>query len=92
MGCKLFRASEMSDLGIARERFCGDRPMYDPENIGMETILYRVSMGTGNAIIAKETAGPMPSCEKPVKLTASFLPRNELVRRFRLTHPIPLPE
>jgi len=94
VGWKLFRASEISDLEITGERFSGNRPGYDPDNLEMTTVYCCVSLGTG----ADGGAEPAPKVEKmpyyetPQKPTPSYLTHNELMRRFRLSHPIPLPE
>jgi len=45
VGWKLFRASEMEDLGITTEHFTGDRPGYDPDDVGMATIYCCVPRG-----------------------------------------------
>ena len=99
VGWKLYRASEISDLEITKERFSGDRPRYDPDNPEMTTIYCCVAIGTGDEGRAEEIAAPVPKIERkilcyetPRKQTAVFLTHNELMRRFRFAHPIPLPE
>jgi len=93
-GWKLYRASEISELEISKERFSGDRDGYDPDNLEMTTIYCCVSPGTG----ADGGAEPAPKVEKmpyyetPPKPMPLYLTHNELMRRFRLSHPIPLPE
>jgi hypothetical protein len=94
VGWKLYRASEMEDLGVTAEHFSGDRPGYEPDNVAMATIYCCVSPVTYDEGRAREAPKiePMPGYEKPKKPVAVFLNHNELMRRFRFTHPIPLPE
>ena len=99
VGWKLYRASEISDLEITHEEFSGDRAGYDPDNPKVTTIYCRVTKGTGGEVRAEEPVVPVPKIERkipryeiPRKQTIVFLTHNELMRRFRLTHPIPLPE
>ena len=89
VGWKLFRASEISDLEITGERFSGDRPGYDPDAVEMTTVYCCVSIGAEPVL--KIERG-IPSSEMPREQTAVYLTHNELMRRFRLSHPIPLPE
>jgi hypothetical protein len=90
VGWKLYRASEISDLVITRERFNGDRPGYDPDNLEMATVYCSVSIGADAEYGAEETG--KPHYETPRKQAAAELTHNELMRRFRFTHPIPLTE
>jgi len=89
VGWKLFRASEISDLEITGERFSGDRPGYDPDNLGMTTIYCCVSIG---AEPVRNVAREIPYYETRREQTADYLTHNELMRRFRFSHPVPLPE
>jgi len=75
-GWKLYRASEMEDITVTKEPFTGLRPGYDPENIDMIEVVGCVR--------------PVPTTLQP--LTPPSLTHNELMRRFRLTHPLPIPE
>ena len=98
VGWKLFRASEMEDLEITGERFSGDRTGYNPDNLEMTTIYCCVSLGEYDesrtqVSVAKVPKMERPSYQKREKPTATvILTHNELMRRFRFTHPIPLPE
>ena len=66
----------------------------DPDSVDMVTINCCVSPGKYDKGRAKEAPKiePMPSYEAPKKLVTVFLTHNELMRRFRFNHPIPLPE
>lgn len=95
VGWKLYRASEIEDLEATNERFSGDRPGYDPDNLEMLTIYGCVSLDTNDEVRVEpvpEVEGKIPSHETPRKQTAVFLRHNELMRRFCFTHPSPLPE
>lgn len=99
VGWKLFRASEISDLEITRERFSGDRPGYNPDDMGMTTIHCCVSLEEKSEKQSKVSMGKVPriereipSYETPREQAAVYLTHNELMRRFRFTHPVPLPE
>jgi hypothetical protein len=93
VGWKLYRASEMEDIGLTAEHFTGDRPGYDSDEVGMTTVYCSVSPGIYAEVRTKEATKiePVPDyvSKKPVSV---FLTHNELMRRFRFTHPLPLPE
>jgi len=94
VGWKLYRASEMEDIGITAGHFTGDRPGYDPDDLGMATIYCCVSPGVYAEAGTKEApkVAPVPCYAVPEKPVSVFLTHNELMRRFRFTHPLPLPE
>ncbi|MFH1646825.1 MAG: hypothetical protein ABID71_03910 [Chloroflexota bacterium] len=83
VGWKLYRASEMENIEITRQEFGGDRPGYDPEGIDMAKIICRV-------VPVKIAPKVAPKVETP-RVDAA-LNHNELMKRFRFTHPAPLPE
>ena len=87
VGWKLYRASEMEDIEISREQFGGDRLGYDPDGVDMVTIYCSV-------IPVKEApkAAAVPTYGTLRKPEPRYLTHNELMRRFRFTHPIPIPE
>ena len=84
MGWKLLRASEISDLVITGESFSGDRFGYNPGNLGITNIYCCVSP-------VVETV-PKIARETPREATAGYLTHNELMKRFRFYHPIPVTE
>ena len=86
-GWKLFRASEISDLEITGEPFRGDRVGCDLEELGIKNIYCCVSPALETV---PGTATGAPSCETPQ--AAGYLTHNELMRRFRFYHPIPVTE
>ena len=94
VGWKLYRASEIENMEITSEQFSGDRPGYDPDSVDMVTIYCCVSPGKYDEGRVKEAPKiePMPLYEAPQKPVTVFLTHNELMRRFRFRHPIPLPE
>ncbi len=95
VGWKLYRASEISELEITGEPFSGDRPGYEPDNVEMTTIYCCVSGGAGEEVRAEPVAGiagKIPRYEASRKQTAVLLTHNELMRRFRFLHPLPLYE
>ncbi len=86
---KLYRASEIEDIAILNEQFSGDRPGYDPDNIDM-IVIHCCMTPVKGAPEAKAAVKPEIGGTKKVDLRA--LTHNELMRRFRFTHPIPIPE
>ena len=98
VGWKLYRVSEISDLEITDMRFSSDRPGYDPDNLGMTTIYYCASLDNDNesqpqeSIEVLEIEEERPSYEEPEKAADLSSTHNELMRSFRFTHPITLPE
>ena len=105
VGWKLYRASEIENMEITAEHFGGDRPGYDPDSVDMKTIYCCVTPGVESAVRARELPKtspvpsfevpkiePLPGYEAPQKPVARLLTHNELMRMFRFTHPIPLPE
>jgi hypothetical protein len=87
VGWKLYRASEMEDIVVHKEQFSGDRPGYDPKNIDMSIVRCYV-------IPVKEApqAELVPAHEGLAASESRYLTHNELMRRFRFTHPLPIPE
>ncbi len=99
VGWKLFRSSEISDLDITGERFSVNRPGYDPENPEMTTIYCCVSGGEVAEVKRQKSMEKVPKIEREIpsyeeteKPKVLLLTHNELMRRFRFSHPIPLPE
>ncbi|HJX12775.1 MAG TPA: hypothetical protein VJ377_04525 [Dehalococcoidales bacterium] len=82
VGWKLYRVSEMENIEITRREFGGDRPGYDPDDIGMARIICRVVPVKIAPKIAPKVATPRVD---------AALTHNELMKRFRFTHPAPLP-
>jgi hypothetical protein len=100
VGWKLYRTSEMGDIEVKREQFSGDRPGYDPDKIGMVKIYCCVTpvkkAGDADKVAPKEApkvkVAPQPGYELPREPVIRYLTHNELIRRFRFTHPSPIPE
>jgi hypothetical protein len=91
VGWKLYRISEMEEIKVSRERFAGDRPGYDPEDIHMVQVFCCVRPVKPAAGELKETtslpeAKPPPVYPAPRPLSPESLPHNEAMRRFRFTH------
>ncbi len=100
VGWKLYRVSEMEDIVILGDHFTGERPNYDPDNIGMVQVICCVRPIRKRETVAEPTPVPTiesspvppephPPVPKPVVI---YLTHNELMARFRLAHPIPIPE
>ena len=87
VGWKLYRASEMEDIEVSNEQFSGDRPGYDPNDVDMAVIRCYVTP----AKVTPEAAAA-PTRGKLQEAELVDLTHNELMRRFRFTHPIPIPE
>jgi hypothetical protein len=81
-GWRLYRASEMEDITVMKEEFTGARPGYDPDNIDMVEIFACVQPEKKAPVGVKEAHQPVPTARQP-------LSHNELMRRFRVTHPLP---
>jgi hypothetical protein len=100
VGWKLYRASEMEDVSVSDEQFSGDRPGYDPNKIDMVKIHccitpVKKSEAAVKVILKEEPkveVAPLPDDEPPHKPVIKNLTHNELMKRFRFTHPIPIPE
>lgn len=87
VGWKLYRASEMEDIVVLHEQFSGNRPGYDPNEIDMAIIrCYVVPVKEEPKATAAPAHGKLQEAE-PVDST-----HNELMRKFRFTHPVPIPE
>ncbi len=89
VGWKLYRASEIEDITILNEQFSGDRPGYDPDNIDM-IMIYCCVTPVKDTPEAKAAVKPVTGGSK--KVDSRALNHNELMRRFRFTHPAPIPE
>ena len=87
VGWKLYRASEMEDITVLKEQFDGCRPGYDPDGVGMEVIYCCVTPAEN-----PPTEEPLPIEKTIPEKKSEYLTHNELMRRFRFTHPIPIPE
>jgi len=87
VGWKLYRASEMEDMEISNEQFSGDRPGYDPNEIDMAVIRCYVT-----PVKAAPKAAAVPNNVELQEPEPENLTHNELMRRFRFTHPVPIPE
>ena len=74
VGWKLYRASEMEDIGITAEHFTGDRPGYNPDDVDMATIYCCVSPGVYAEVRTKEAPkiAPVPVYEAPQKPVSGF--------------------
>jgi len=87
VGWKLYRASEMEDIEVLKEQFSGDRPGYDPDSMDMAVIY-----GCVTPVKAAPKAEPVPAHQELKKPEPRYLAHYELMRKFRFTHPIPIPE
>ena len=101
-GWKLYRASEMEEIIIKKEPFTGDRPGYDPDDIDMVKVF--CSVRPEQPAMNKPTEMPQPLKVEPPnieprpvlaaveKQSPIYLTHNELMRQFRLTHPLAVSE
>lgn len=87
VGWKLYRASEMEDIEIHNEQFTGDRPGYEPNDVDMAILRCYVTPAKAAPKAAAVPYEVELQGQQPKNLT-----HNELMRRFRFTHPIPVPE
>jgi hypothetical protein len=100
VGWKIYRASEMEDISVSRQQFSGERPGYDPDKIDMVTTYCCIAPAKKTVeevkVLPKEEpkveATPLPDYEPPRKPVIKNLTHNELMTRFRFTHPLPIPE
>jgi hypothetical protein len=99
VGWKLYRTSEISDLGITDMRFSSDRPGYDPDNLEMTTIYYCASLDKDDESqpqelieVPAEIEREKPSYEELEKAAVIYSAHNEVMRRFRFAHPTTLTE
>jgi hypothetical protein len=84
VGWKLYRASEMEDIRVLREKFTGNRPGFDLDYVEMARIIcyVRPLWETEEAIKAPSGApGIIP------RTSPRYLTHNELMTRFRYAHP-----
>jgi hypothetical protein len=87
VGWKLYRASEMEDIEVSREQFSSDRPGYDPNSVDMAILRCYVT-----PLKVAPKAAPVPAYKTAQKPEPRYLTHNELMRRFRFTHPLPIRE
>ena len=106
VGWKLYRESEIEDMVILRENFTGDRPGYDPDEVGMSRIICCVKPVkiAGEAVAPPPKVEPLVAEEAPTVVETPPVPEtipqpviryithNELMERFRYAHPMPIPE
>ena len=106
VGWKLYRASDMEELEVLKDKFTGDRPGYDPEKLEMAKIfccirpLYKAEEEVKEPPMEKLTieSSPIPPYEPPKapeiipQPVIRYLTHNELMERFRYAHPLPIPE
>jgi hypothetical protein len=88
VGWKLYRVVEMKDIEVSHERFNGDRPGYDPDNIKMAQVFCCCQPVTP-AGEREENTGATDAKPPPVYLAPrplKSLTHNERMRRFRITH------
>jgi hypothetical protein len=97
VGWKLYRESEMEDIVVRNDEFNGERPNYDPDNIGLWQVICCVR--TGRRAEPAPAPTPLPVIEsapepppEPAPLYVRYLTHNELMARFRFAHPRPIPE
>jgi hypothetical protein len=83
-GWKLYRLSEMEDIAIRGEKFTGERPNYNPDDIAMDKILCCVPS------ISVPLAATAP--EIKVQEVLVYIKHNEVMARFRFAHPLPIPQ
>ena len=74
-GWKLYRLSEMEDLEILPDKFSGDRPNYDPDDIAMDKVICCVRL--------RRIGGAEPKTLPVLR----YMPHNEAMTRFRYAHP-----
>ncbi|MBN1176285.1 MAG: hypothetical protein JXA51_01260 [Dehalococcoidales bacterium] len=91
VGWKLYRASEMEDIEVFNEQFSGNRPGYDPDNIDMAVIRCCVVPVPEEKKIEPKVK-PVVTFSEIERPESWYLTHNELMRRFRFTHPLPIPE
>jgi len=86
VGWKLYRASEIRGIELTGDTFTGGRSGYDPDDTGMENVYCRVIPAAPAVLEAGPAAAvtAMPA--------ARGFTHNELMRRFRFGHPVPVPE
>jgi len=100
VGWKLYRESEMEDIVVLNDHFTGERPNYDPDNIGMVEVICCVrpvrkrEPAIEPPVLTIESSPipnytPSPKVQQPI---VRYLTHNELMARFRFAHPIPIPE
>jgi hypothetical protein len=103
-GWKLYRAADMDEIEVLQEGFAGDRPGYDPDELEMVRMICYVTPVKKAAEEIKETVisaekPPEPVIAEPVmrqpvmpQPVINSLTHNELMARFRLAHPLPVPD
>jgi hypothetical protein len=95
-GWRLYRTPDIKGIKVSTEQFTGDRPGYNPDDIDMVKVFCCVrpqKPAAGKVIKTR----PPPEVKPPPVYTAPRLSapgpltHNELMRRFRLAHPAPVP-
>lgn len=88
-GWRVFPTSEIKELKVSKIQFTGDRPGYEPYKMDMAEVVYCIKpqkpvseMGLKNPPVVK----PSP-ITTPTPPTTRTLTHNELMRRFRSSHP-----
>ena len=98
VGWKLYRASEMEDIVILKDEFNGERPNYDPDNIGMVHVIccvrprQRETVLEPPPVVTIETPPAPPEPPPVARPVVRYLTHNELMERFRFAHPIAITE
>jgi hypothetical protein len=92
-GWRLYRTSEIKGLKVSPEQFTGERPAYDPDNIDMVKVFCCVRPQKPAKDKASKTrpppeVKPLPVCIKSLPPAQTSLSHNELMRQFRLKHPV----
>jgi hypothetical protein len=84
VGWKLYRASEMEDIEVLRGKFRVSRPGFDPDNLEMARVICFARPVYDAVEDLMEPAGA--PAMNPLPMTR-LLTHNELMERFRYTHP-----
>ena len=95
VGWKLYRESEMEDIVILKDDFNGERPNYDPDNIGLWQVICCVQPRRRAEPAPAPTPLPVAEPEPapgPAPPIVRYLTHNELMQRFRFAHPQPIRE
>lgn len=76
VGWKLYRLSDMEDMEILKDKFTGERPNYDPDQIEMDKVICCVRLK------------PATTPETTPQTVLQYIPHNEAMARFRYAHPM----
>jgi hypothetical protein len=98
----------MEEMEIQKENFTGERPGYDPDNIGMAEVICCVRLmkkvekpvapplveqiRTKTFVVPEPEPPPPPPPEAKPATIVRYFTHNELMERFRCAHPMPIPE